>query len=146
MIGLLALVELAALADGPSLDTLDQAVTQCDRDVLTRVFAAEPARRRHAAIEAFHEQQAIVAARRDLAARRLAALSGAPMPLPPGSGAAQPGGAPSTNFEVEAQQIADRQQALDDARMLDQMRDKALDMMRQQYLVSCSAGLAQMAP
>jgi hypothetical protein len=78
-----------------------------------------------------------VAERQALAQRRL-------------DGQAKPAGAPAApqpagtvSFDVEAQMLANRQQALDDARMLGNLRDAALDMMRQQYLLSCNSGLAQ---
>ncbi|MBN8820270.1 MAG: hypothetical protein J0I80_16300 [Sphingomonas sp.] len=137
-LALLLLAQAAPmLVDGPDLKLVDRAVDKCDRDAMAKVFSAEPQRRRAMVIAVFNEQQAIVAERQALAQRRLDAQTkpaGAPVP-------AQPAGAVS--FDVEAQMLANRQQALDDARMLGNLRDAALDMMRQQYLLSCNSGLAQ---
>jgi len=92
-------------------------------------------------ISIFTEQQAIAAERRMLAQRRYEAMS-KPAAATPEAGAA-PAPAPAVNFELEKQALADRQQTLDDARMLAEMRDRALDTMRQQYLTTCNAGLAR---
>ncbi|MBT2186420.1 hypothetical protein [Sphingobium nicotianae] len=137
---------------GPDLAEVERAVGKCDSGTMTKIFAGEPQRRRAAMIAIFNEQQAVVEARRALAQRRFEAMNRPPAPVQPSQSIpAQPGAtpvpavaaaAPSPNFDMEAQQLADRQQALDDARMLGGMRDNALDMMRQQYLIGCNGSLA----
>ncbi|MBO9575803.1 MAG: hypothetical protein J7494_08720 [Sphingobium sp.] len=128
------LLAAAVSADGPDLAAIDRAVAKCDAKVMTSTFADEPQRRRAFAIAAFNEQQEIVAARRELAARRMPSPGAAPLP------AAAPVGATDERAELDhqAHQLADRQQALDDTRMLSAMRDQVLDLMRQQYLSKCS--------
>lgn len=135
-LALLFMAQLAAAAtDGPELADVERAVARCDSGAMTKIFASEPQRRRAAVIAVFAEQQAIVAARRALAQRRYEALG-----RPPVGPEAAP--APAQNFDLEAQALADRQEALNDARMLGSMRDGALDMMRQQYLTACNGALA----
>lgn len=139
-LALLLLAQASAVAlDGPDLAEVERAVGKCDTGAMTKVFGKEPERRRATVIALFNEQQAIMTARRTLAQRRFDAMSkpatpaeSAPVAPPP----AQP------DFALEAQTLADRQQALDDARMLGAMRDNALDMMRQHYLLGCNGSLA----
>ena len=144
-LALLLLAQASTVAlEGPDLAEVERAVGKCDSGAMTKVFGGEPQRRRAAIIAIFTEQQAIVAARRALAQRRYDAMS-KPAPAEPNMApTATPVAAPvpAPDFALEAQLLADRQQALDDARMLGGMRDNALDMMRQHYLVSCNAGLA----
>jgi len=131
-----ALLFAAALnADGPDLAALDKAVARCDAKVMTSTFAEEPQRRRAFAIAAFNEQQEIVAARRELAARRMAAPS---IPLAAPVGASTGPTDQRAEFDRQGYLLVERQQALDDARMLGAMRDQTLDLMRQQYLSKCS--------
>ena len=135
----LLLAAAAVNAEGPDLTTIDRAVAKCDAKVMTATFADEPQRRRAFAIAAFAEQESIVAARRALAARRLAPPA-AQVPL-----AAPVGGAVSAEDERADMDrlghiLNERQQALDDARMLSGMRDQALDLMRQQYVSKSSGG------
>src|SRR5438067_198129 len=59
----------AASAD---LDALDQAVARCDRNAANPAFAGEAARRSQFLLDAYREQEAIVAARLDLSDRRRA--------------------------------------------------------------------------
>ncbi len=131
-----ALLFAAAIStDGPDLGAIDRAVAKCDAKVMTSTFSAEPQRRRAFAIEAFHEQQDIVAARRALAARR---LSPALVAAPAAGGLVPDNGRAALDHEREL--LDERQQELDDARMLAGMRDQVLDLMRQQYVSRCSAG------
>jgi|GEM_PF-1271349 len=143
-LALLLMTQLAVGATaGPDLAEVDRAVAKCDSGAMTKVFGKEPERRRAAMIAIFTEQQAIASERRALAQRRYDALA-KPAPAVPDA-AAMPAAVPvpTANFELEQQALTDRQQALDDARMLGEMRDKALDTMRQQYLTACNTGLAQ---
>lgn len=131
----LALLLAAALsADGPDLAAIDKAVARCDAKLMTATFAAEPQRRRTFAIAAYQEQEAIVAARRALAAKRLAPV----LVATPAAGGLMP--ASNIDLDHEAGLLAERQQQLDDTRMLSGLRDQLLDMMRQQYLSKCSVG------
>ncbi len=130
----------SVLADGPDLHEVARAVDKCDRDVMAKVFSVEPQRRRAATIAMFNEQQALVTERQALAQRRLdvQGRQGKGQAVP----ASQWSGDDPARIEFDAQALANRQQALDDARMLNNLRDSALDMMRQQYLVSCNGALA----
>lgn len=131
----LALLLAAALAsEGPDLAALDKAVARCDAKTMTATFAAEPQRRRAFAIDAYHEQESIVAARRALAMKRLAPV----LVATPAAGGLTP--ASNSDLDHEAGLIAERQQELDDTRMLSSQRDQLLDLMRQQYLAKCSGG------
>lgn len=131
----LALLLAAALsAEGPDLAAIDKAVARCDAKLMTATFAAEPQRRRAFGIAAFEEQQAIVAARRALAAKRLAPM----LVATPAAGGLMP--ASNADLDHESGLLAERQQELDDARMLSGLRDQLLDMMRQQYLTRCATG------
>ncbi|MBO9671598.1 MAG: hypothetical protein J7485_13905 [Sphingobium sp.] len=130
-----ALLFAAALSvDGPDLAALDKAVARCDAKLMTATFSAEPQRRRAFAIDAYHEQEAIVVARRALAMKRLAPV----LVAAPAAGGLVP--ASNADLDHEAGLIAERQQELDDARMLSSQRDQLLDLMRQQYLAKCSGG------
>lgn len=130
------LIYLASvIANGaPSLDEIDQAVAKCESKVMVRTYQEEPDRRRAFAIAAYREQEAIVTARQALAARRLAALQ------PTVGGTMSPPQDQAAAFSLESQQLTERQQELDDARMLNGLREQALDLMRQQYVSKCSAG------
>jgi hypothetical protein len=132
-LALIAQLSAAALA-GPDLVEVERAVAKCDGGAMTKIFGAEPQRRRAALIAVFNEQQAIVSARQALAQRRFEAA---------GKPASPPDVAPipAPNFDLEAQALADRQQRLDDSRMLGGLRDNALDMMRQHYLTGCNGAL-----
>ncbi|MBO9579762.1 MAG: hypothetical protein J7498_02620 [Sphingobium sp.] len=130
-----ALLFAAALsAEGPDLAALDKAVARCDAKFMTATFSAEPQRRRAFAIDAYHEQESIVAARRALAMKRLAPV----LVAAPAAGGPVP--ASNADLDREASLIAERQQELDDVRMLSSQRDQLLDLMRQQYLAKCATG------
>jgi len=135
----LALLLAAALsADGPDLAALDKAVARCDAKIMTSTFMAEPQRRRAFAIAAYEEQEAIVAARRALAAKRLSS----PLVMTAAVGGPVPSSDPAA-LDRESQLIVERQQELDDTRMLAALRDELLDLMRRQYLARCATGKAE---
>jgi hypothetical protein len=116
----------AASAD---LDTLDQAVARCDRGVANPAFSNEAARRSQFLLDAYREQEAIVAARLDLSQRR-ATLREA-------------GGkrtAEDAKLNLEEAAVEDRQRALNDRRMLEGIRQDAMDAMRRYFLLNCPAG------
>jgi hypothetical protein len=122
----------AASAD---LDALDQAVARCDRNAANPVFAAEAGRRSQFLLDAYREQEAIVAERLGIADQRRALRE-----------AAAPKAADQKQAEkqLDLQQAAldDRQKALNDKRMLEGIRQDAMDTMRRYFLNNCPAGKA----
>ena len=116
----------AASAD---LDALDQAVARCDRNAASPVFSAEAARRSQFLLDAFREQEAIVTDRLALADQHRALRE---------AGTAKS----SDQKALELQQAAldDRQRALNDRRMLEGIREDAMDSMRRYFLNNCPAG------
>lgn len=124
---------MGALAiEGPDLSTIDGAVAKCDSKIMTKTFADEPPRRRAFVIAAFAEQQEIVKARRALAERRTALTQ-------PGQ-TVQVTSEQKDAVERESHALAERQRELDDVRMLNGLREDALDLMRKQYVATCTGG------
>ena len=117
----------AASAD---LESLDRAVARCDRGVINPAFSNEAARRSNFLLGAYREQEAIVAARLDLAQRR--------RDLREASG--KKSSAEEQKLELERAVIEDRQRALNDQRMLEGIRQDAMDTMRRYFLLNCPAG------
>ena len=120
---------LAAAASSTDLGALDQAVARCDRNAANPVFAGEGARRSEFLIEAYREQQAIVADRADLAERRRAWRE-----------SATPSAADDKALKLAEASVDDRQKALNDSRMLEGLRQDAIDTMRRYFLTNCPAG------
>ena len=120
---------LLAAATSADLGALDQAVTRCDRNAANPVFAGEGARRSEFLIEAYREQQAIVADRADLAERRRAWRE-----------SATPSAADDKALKLAEASVDDRQKALNDSRMLEGLRQDAIDTMRRYFLTNCPAG------
>jgi hypothetical protein len=116
----------AASAD---LDALDQAVARCDRGMANPAFSAEAGRRSSFLLETYREQESIVAARLDVSQRR-ATLRGA--------GAIK--ATEEKKLSLEEAAIEDRQKALNDQRMLEGIRQDAMDSMRRYFLMNCPAG------
>ena len=116
----------AASAD---LDALDQAVARCDRNAANPVFASEAARRSQFLLDAYREQEALVAARLDLSDRRRALRE---------AGIVKP--ADDKALKLEEAALDDRQRALNDRRMLEGIRQDAMDTMRRYFLNNCPAG------
>ena len=115
----------AASAD---LDALDQAVTRCDRGFANPAFSAEAAKRSQFLLNAYRDQEAIVAERLDIAQRRRDLREN---------------GRKSTEDQkltLESASIDDRQHALNDRRMLEGIRQDAMDSMRRYFLLNCPAG------
>jgi len=130
---MIALAVMGALAiDGPDLSTIDTAVAKCDTKIMTKTFTDEPPRRRAFVIAAFAEQQEIVKARRALAEKRMA--------LTQQGQTVQVTADQREGIEREGQALAERQRELDDVRMLNGLREDALDLMRKQYITTCSGG------
>jgi len=120
---------LLAAATSTDLGALDQAVARCDRNAANPVFAGEGARRSEFLIEAYREQQAIVADRADLAERRRAWRE-----------SATPSAADDKALKLAEASVDDRQKALNDSRMLEGLRQDAIDTMRRYFLTNCPAG------
>ena len=116
----------AASAD---LDALDQAVARCDRHAANPVFAGESARRSQFLLDAYKEQEAIVADRLALADQRRASREAGPIKA-----------ADQKQFDLQGAAIEDRQKALNDRRMLEGIRQDAMDNMRRYFLTNCPAG------
>ena len=124
---MMPLVLLAAAS--ADLEALEGAVQRCDRNAANPTFAAETERRSRFLLDAFREQEAIVAARLDLAERRRALRE-----------AGAKATAETQQLAVEETLIEDRQRALNDQRMLEGIRQQAMDAMRRHYLLHCAAG------
>lgn len=115
----------------PDLAAMDVAVAKCDRETVSAIFGAEPVRRSAFMTELFNEQQAIFNGRRDVAARRQALRDASldkSLPKPADS---------ETALAFESAALDERQNALNDARSLDNLRRDALDAKRRLYLAQC---------
>jgi hypothetical protein len=125
----------AASAD---LDALDQAVSHCDRKVSNPVFSAEAARRAQFLLDAYREQEAIVNGRLALADQRRELRENATI---------KPADAKQSEKQLELQQanLDDRQKALNDKRLLEGIRQDAMDSMRRYFLNNCPAGGSEKA-
>jgi hypothetical protein len=125
----------AASAD---LDALDQAVTHCDRQVSNPVFSSEAARRAQFLLDAYREQEAIVNDRLALADQRRTLRTAADM---------KPAELKQTEKQLDLQQadLDDRQKALNDKRLLEGIRQDAMDSMRRYFLNNCPAGRSEKA-
>ena len=119
----------AASAD---LDALDQAVARCDRAAVNPMFAGEAGRRSQFLLDAYHEQEGIVADRLALADQRRTLREAA----------AKSSDDKQLEKQLDLQEAAldDRQKALNDKRMLEGIREDAMDSMRHYFLLNCPAG------
>jgi hypothetical protein len=120
----------AASAD---LDALDQAVARCDRTAVNPAFASESARRSQFLLDAYKEQEGIVNDRLALAEQRRALREATDT---------KAADQKQTEKQLDLQQAAleDRQKALNDKRMLEGIRQDAMDTMRHYFLSNCPAG------
>jgi hypothetical protein len=120
----------AASAD---LDALDQAVARCDRTAANPVFSSEAARRSQFLLDAYREQEAIVNDRLAMNDQRRALRETPPAKLTEQK---------QLEKQLDLQQAAldDRQKALNDKRMLEGIREDAIDSMRRYFLNNCPAG------
>ncbi|HEX8840489.1 MAG TPA: hypothetical protein VF750_08495 [Sphingomicrobium sp.] len=123
----------AASAD---LDALDQAVTKCDRRSANPVFSGEAARHSQFLLEAYREQEAIVNDRLALTTQQRALREAADI---------KPAELKLQQKQLELQQasIEDRQKTLNDKRLLENIRQDAMDSMRRYFLNNCPAGAAE---
>jgi hypothetical protein len=116
----------AASAD---LDALDQAVGRCDRNAVNPVFSGEAARRSQFLLDAYREQEGIVNDRLAVAdQRRMLREAGVIKP------------SEEKQLQLQEAAIEDRQKALNDKRMLEGIRQDAIDTMRRYFLNNCPAG------
>ncbi len=129
------LVLAAASAD---LDALDQAVTKCDRHVANPAFSGEAARHSQFLLDTFREQETLVNARLALTNQRRAlrepAAGSAPLKLADQKQLER-------QLDLQQADLDDRQKALNDQRMLEGIREDAMDAMRRYFLNNCPAGV-----
>jgi glycine/D-amino acid oxidase-like deaminating enzyme len=120
-------------AASTDLDALDQAVARCDRQAANPVFAGESARRSQFLLDAYEEQAGIVADRLALADQQRALREATDM---------KPAEIKQTQkqLDLQAAAIDDRQKALNDKRLLEGIRDDAMESMRRYFLFNCPAG------
>lgn len=120
----------AASAD---LDAVDQAVARCDRAAVNPMFAGEAARRSAFLLDAYKEQEGIVADRLALSDQRRALRESTD--VKPAEQKLQ-----EKQFDLQQAALDDRQKALNDKRMLEGIREDAMDSMRHYFLLNCPAG------
>lgn len=124
---MIALLSLSlASAD---LQTLAQAVDRCDRDVANPAFAGENARRSRFLLDAFLEQEAIIVARSDTLSRRRLLRE-----------ASSKDAAAERQLQLTEAVLEDRQRALNDRRLLENIRRETMDSMRTNFVAQCVSG------
>ena len=128
---------LLAAAASVDLDALDQAVAKCDRHAANPAFYGDSARHSQFLLDAYREQEAIVNARIALTEQR----HGLREP-PAGAAAMKLADQKQLEKQLDLQQadLDDRQKALNDQRMLEGIREDAMDSMRRYFLNNCQAG------
>jgi hypothetical protein len=119
----------ALAAASADLDALDQAVAHCDRTAANPAFAGEAARRSQFLLDAYREQERIVADRLAMADQRRSLREAGPIKA-----------ADDKQMKLQEAAIEDRQKALNDKRMLEGIRQDAMDNMRRYFLTNCPAG------
>ena len=112
------------------LDALSQSVGRCNRAEANPAFSAEAERRSQFLLDTYKEQEAIVAARLDLATRKRAIREAA----------GKKNVEEERQLSLEEALIEDRQRVLNDTRMLEGLRRDAMDAMRRHFLAHCAAG------
>jgi hypothetical protein len=120
----------AASAD---LDALDQAVARCDRNAANPVFSSEAARRSQFMLDTYREQEAIVNDRLTMNDQRRALREAPPAKLTEQK-------LQEKQLDLQQAALDDRQKALNDKRMLEGIREDAMDSMRRYFLNNCPAG------
>jgi hypothetical protein len=98
------------------------------------MFAGEAGRRSQFLLDAYKEQEAIVAERGALAEQRRTLRE---------AGATKAAG--EKTLDLQQTDVEDRQKALDDKRMLEGIREEAMDSLRHFFLLNCPAGAQQNA-
>ena len=120
----------AASAD---LDLLDQAVARCDRAAVNPMFAGEAARRSEFLLDAYRQQAVIVADRLSLSDQRRAMREATDLKAAERKDSEK-------QLDLLQAALDDRQKALNDKRMLEGIRQDAMDSMRHYFLLNCPAG------
>ena len=120
----------AASAD---LESLDQAVARCDRAAVNPMFAGEAARRSEFLLDAYRQQAAIVADRLSLSDQRRAMREATDLKAAERKDSEK-------QLDLLQAALDDRQKALNDKRMLEGIRQDAMDSMRHYFLLNCPAG------
>jgi hypothetical protein len=120
----------AASAD---LDALDQAVARCDRTSVNPMFAGEAQRRSEFLLSAYREQAAIVADRLSLSDQRRTLREASDLKTAERKDSEK-------QLDLLQAALDDRQKALNDQRMLEGIREDAMDSMRHYFLLNCPAG------
>ena len=127
---------LLAAAASADLDALDQAVTRCDRHSANPVFYGDSARHSQFLLDAYREQEAIVNARIAMTDQRRSIRE-------PAAGTVPVKLADQKQLEKQLDlrqaDLDDRQKALNDQRMLEGIREDAMDSMRRYFLNNCQA-------
>lgn len=113
-------------AASSELDALGAGVTQCDRRSVNPVFMAEAGRRSRFMLDAYRDQEAIVADRRTLADQRRVQREGAGVTA-----------ADDKKMKLSEAAVEDRQRALNDERMLEGIRESTVDSLRHYFLSNC---------
>jgi hypothetical protein len=124
---------LFLVAASANLDLLDQAVARCDRNSVNPMFAGEAQRRSQSLLDAYREQEAIVADRLTLSDQRRTLREATDLKASERK---------ETEKQLDLQHAAleDRQKALNDKRMLEGIREDAMDSLRHYFLLNCPAG------
>jgi hypothetical protein len=120
----------AASAD---LDALDQAVARCDRTSVNPMFAGEAARRSQFLLDAYRQQAVIVADRLSLSDQRRTLREATDLKAAERRDSEK-------QLDLLQAALEDRQKALNDQRMLEGIREDAMDSMRHYFLLNCPAG------
>ena len=123
----------AASAD---LDALDQAVARCDRNSVNPMFAGEAQRRSKFLLGAYRQQAAIVADRLALSDQRRTLREATDLKTAERKDS-------DKQLDLAQAALDDRQKALNDQRMLEGIREDAMDSMRHYFLLNCPAGGGQ---
>lgn len=122
------MIILALALTAVDFDALDRSVATCARDAVNPVFAAEAEQRSRFVTDVYREQETIVAERLDISDRKRALREGVK------------NGDTAAKLELQWQALEDRQRALNDRRMLQGLRNEAMDAKRRYYLAHCSRG------
>lgn len=129
---MIALLYLAAAS--PDLDAVNQAVARCDRAAVNPMFAGEAGRRSQFLLDAYHEQEGIVNDRLALADQRRSLRDDS-------SGKSADEKQLAKQLDQQQADLDDRQKALNDKRMLEGIREDAMDSLRHYFLLNCPAGI-----
>ena len=124
---------LILAAASVDLDALDQAVARCDRTSVNPMFAGEAQRRSEFLLSAYREQAAIVADRLSLSDQRRTLREASDLKTAERKDSEK-------QLDLLQAALDDRQKALNDQRMLEGIREDAMDSMRHYFLLNCPAG------